>query len=96
MATVFAANVKLTPRQVQIVNQAKRMAEKLASEVKPARNPAIESLEEQMNWADANLAPATRADWLKGFIELFEDKVWARELIAAAKLKVTAIQNAKP
>ncbi len=96
MATVFAANVKLTPRQVQIVNQAKRMAEKLATEVKPARNPAIESLEEQMNWADANLAPATRADWLKGLIELFEDKVWARELIAAAKLKVTAIQNAKP
>ncbi len=96
MTTVFAANVKLTPRQIEIVNQAKRMADKLAKEVKPARNPAIEALEEQMTWADANLAPSTRAEWLKGFIELFEEKVWARELIATAKLKLSAIQNANP
>jgi len=94
--TVFAGNSKLTPRQMQIVNQAKRLADRLASEVKPARHPAIESLEEQMIWADANLAPTARADWLKGVIELFEDKSWARELVASAKLKLTTIQNTKP
>ena len=96
LATVFAASEKLTPRQVQIVNQAKRMAAEISNEVKPARHPAIQSLEDQMIWADANLTPATRADWLKGLIELFEDKIWARELVASAKLKLTAIQNTKP
>ena len=95
IATVFPANGKLTPRQMDIVNLAKRMSEKLAVQVKPARHPAIESLEEQLVWAEANLAPATRAEWLKGLIELFEDKAWARELIASAKLKLTAIQNTR-
>lgn len=95
LATVFAAVEKLTPRQRQIMDMAKQMAEKTASEVKPARHPAIESLEEQMIWAEANLSPATRAAWLKGVIELFEDKTWARGLIAEAKMKLKAIENTK-
>lgn len=95
LATVFSANEKLTPRQSQIVAMAKRMAEQMAEEPKPARHPAIESLEEQMIWAEANLNPSTRATWLKGLIELFEDKAWARELIASAKRKLTAIENTK-
>jgi len=95
LATVFAASEKLTPRQSQIIALAKRMAEQMALEPKPARHPAIESLEEQMVWAEANLNPSTRAVWLKGLIELFEDKAWARELVASAKLKLTAIENTK-
>ena len=95
LVTVFSANEKLTQRQRQIVDLAKRMADKAASEVKPARHPAIESLEEQMIWAEANLAPTTRAIWLQGLIELFDDKAWARELVASAKLKLTAIENTK-
>ncbi len=95
LATVFSSNEKLTSRQRQIVDLAKRMADKMIHEVKPSRHPAIESLEEQMIWAEANLAPTTRAAWLKGLIELFEDKAWARELIASAKIKLSAIENAK-
>jgi len=95
LATVFGADEKLTPHQRQIMDMAKRMAEKTTSEVNTARHPAIESLEDQMIWAEANLSPATRAEWLKGLIELFEDKTWARGLIAAAKLKLTAIENSK-
>jgi len=95
LTTVFAANEKLTPRQRQILDLAKRMAEKTNSEINTARHPAIESLEDQMIWAEANLSPATRAEWLKGLIELFEDKTWARGLIAAAKLKLTALENSK-
>ena len=95
LATVFSANDKLTQRQRQIVDLAKRMVVNIADEVKPTRHPAIESLEEQMIWAEANLASATRATWLKGLIELFDDKAWARELVASAKLKLTAIENTK-
>ena len=95
LATVFAANEKLTPRQRQIMDMAKRMSEKITDEVKTTRHPAIESLEDQMIWAEANLSPTSRAEWLKGLIELFEDKTWARGLIAAAKLKLTAIENTK-
>ena len=94
LATVFSANEKLTARQRQLVDLAKRMSEKIENAVKPTRHPAIESLAEQMIWADANLGPTTRAAWLKGLIELFEDKVWARELVASAKLKLTAIESA--
>jgi serine/threonine protein kinase len=95
LATVFEANEKLSPRQRHILDLAKRMAEKATDEVKTARHPAIESLEDQMIWAEANLSPTTRAEWLKGLIELFEDKIWARGLIAAAKIKLTAIENTK-
>ena len=95
LATVFAASEKLTPRQRQIMDMAKRMSEKITDEVKTTRHPAIESLEDQMIWAEANLSPTSRAEWLKGLIELFEDKIWARGLIAAAKLKLTAIENTK-
>ena len=95
LATVFSANEKLTARQRQIVELAKRMADKIENEVKPSRHPAIESLMEQMVWAEANLGPTTRAAWLKGLVELFEDKTWAREIVASAKLKLTAIENAK-
>ena len=95
LATVFSSNEKLTSRQRQIVDLAKRMADKMIHEVKPSRHHAIESLEEQMIWAEANLAPTTRAAWLKGLIELFEDKAWARELIASARIKLSAIENAR-
>ena len=93
LATVFAANEKLSSRQKQFVQMARRMSENLAKETKSARNPAIETLEEQMIWAEANLAPATRADWLKSLVELFEDKPWARELVAVAKQKLSSIQK---
>ena len=95
LATVFSSNEKLTSRQRQIVDLAKRMADKMIHEVKPSRHHAIESLEEQMIWAEANLAPTTRAAWLKGLIELFEEKAWARELIASARIKLSAIENAR-
>ncbi len=93
MVTVFAANEKLSSRQQQFVTSAKRMLEKLDSEGSPSRNPAMETLEKQMIWADANLAPSPRAEWLKSLIELFEEKSWSRELIASAKLKLMAIEK---
>ena len=46
-----------------------------------------------MIWADANLSPSPRAEWLKSLIELFEEKTWARELVTAAKLKLIAIEK---
>lgn len=93
MVTVFAANEKLSSRQQQLVTSAKRMLDKLASEGNASRNPAIETLEKQMIWADANLAPSPRAEWLKSLIELFEEKTWARELVTSAKLKLIAIEK---
>ena len=95
LATVFSSSENLTTRQRQIVDLAKRIADKMTNEVKPSRHPAIETLEEQMIWAEANLAPTTRAAWMKGLIELFEDKVWARELIASARIKLSAIENTR-
>ena len=39
--------------------------------------------------------PISKIEQLKGLIELFDDKVWARELIASAKIKLSAIENAR-
>jgi serine/threonine-protein kinase len=93
MVTVFAANEKLSSRQQQFVTSAKRKLEKLVSEGNSSRNPAIDTMEKQMIWADANLAPSLRAEWLKSLIVLFEEKNWARELVASAKLKLIAIEK---
>ena len=49
-------------------------------------------MEEQMTWAEANLSASTRAEWLRGLIELFEDKPWARELMDSAKRKLEEIK----
>lgn len=91
--TVFGANDKLTSRQRQILELANRMSAKLASESKPSKNPAIEALEEQMTWAEANLSSTARAAWLQGVVELFEDKLWAREVVASAKAKLGEIEK---
>jgi serine/threonine protein kinase len=90
MVTVFASGEKLSSRQRQFVEQAKRMSDQLAKETKPARNPAIDAIQEQMTWADANLSTAARMEWLRSLVELFEDKVWARELVALAKTKLSS------
>jgi len=92
MATVFSSSENLTPKQRIFVDQSRRMAEQLEAESKPSRSPAIGAIEEQMIWAEANLPASKRADWLLGLIELFEDKPWARELIASAKRKLNEIK----
>ena len=92
MATVFRGSENLTAKQRIFVDQASRLAEHLEAESKPSRNPAIESINEQMIWAEANLPASTRAEWLRGLIELFEEKPWARELIESAKRKLEAIE----
>ena len=92
MAIVFRASENLTPKQRIFVDQAGRLAEQLEADSKPSRSPAIESIEEQMIWAEANLPASTRAEWLRGLIELFEEKPWARELIESAKRKLDEIK----
>ncbi len=92
MAVVFRASENLTSKQRIFVDQARRLAEQLEAESQPSRSPAIESIEEQMTWAEANLSASTRAEWLRGLIELFEEKPWARELIESAKRKLEAIK----
>lgn len=92
MAVVFRASENLTSKQRIFVDQARRLAEQLEAESQPSRSPAIESIEEQMTWAEANLPASTRAEWLRGLIELFEEKPWARELIESAKRKLEAIK----
>jgi hypothetical protein len=92
MAVVFRASENLTSKQRIFVDQARRLAEKLEAESQPSRSPVIESIEEQMTWAEANLPASTRAEWLRGLIELFEEKPWARELIESANRKLEEIK----
>lgn len=92
MATVFGSSENLTAKQRIFVEQAKRIAEQLEADSKSSKSPAIAAIEEQMIWAEANLTSSVRAEWLRGLIELFEDKAWARELIVSAKRKLAEIQ----
>jgi serine/threonine protein kinase len=89
ITTVFASSEKLSSRQKLFVDQAKRMLEKLKSSPSTGRNPAISALEEQMNWAEANLSKSAREDWLKSVIELFQEKPWARDLVSLAKQRLS-------
>jgi serine/threonine-protein kinase len=93
MVTVFASNEKLTNRQRQFVELAKRTLQQLSNRNISAKNPAIEAIEEQMTWADANLSVPARIDWLKSLIELFDDKSWAKGIVAKARSKLAALES---
>jgi hypothetical protein len=93
LATVFSASDKLSQKQQQLVDLAKKMSDRIASQTKTERNPAIESLEEQMTWAEANLTPAARIVWLQGLVELFDGKAWAMEIVASAKQKLASLTS---
>jgi serine/threonine-protein kinase len=93
LATVFSASDKLSQKQQQIVELAKKMSERLAGQAKLERNPAIESLEEQLAWAEANLTPAARIIWLQGLVELFDGKAWAMDIISSAKQKLSSLTS---
>jgi serine/threonine protein kinase len=85
LAIVFKSGEKLTSKQQLIVERARLMYEKLSEKGSQARNPAIDALEGQIVWAEANLSGKARAEWLRSVIELFQDKGWARDPIAKAK-----------
>ncbi|MEQ1827217.1 MAG: serine/threonine-protein kinase [Pirellula sp.] len=93
MVTVFSSNEKLTNRQRLFVTLAKRSLQQYADQTKQTKNPSVEAIEEQMNWADANLASSARSEWLRSVIELFDDKAWARDVVATAKSKVQALEK---
>jgi serine/threonine protein kinase len=93
LVTVFGANEKLTNRQRQFVDLAKRTSQQLVNRSKVSRNPAVEAIQEQMIWADANLSPTARAEWFKSLVELFEEKTWAKEMVALAKSRLATLDK---
>lgn len=93
MVNLFSSTEQLTNRQQQMVEQAKRVLDKLASEPPQSRNPSLEFLEQQMRWAETNLSPATRAAWLKSLVELFQDKPWARNIVEEAKKAIATLDK---
>jgi hypothetical protein len=54
------------------------------------RNLALDTLQEQMRWAEASLGPEQRQAWLRGVVELYADKPWASELIQRAKQQIAS------
>jgi len=83
--TVFGAGGQVDEKHKRLVTLVQRSLEQLNASQKLSTNEAYASLKEQMDWADANLNPATKRKWLDSMIELFKDKLWARDLIDRAK-----------
>lgn len=91
--TVFSGNEKLTNKQRQFLILANKTLKQLNDRPALNKNMSIDTIEKQMSWAEANLAPFARAEWFRSLIELFEDKSWAKDLIAIAKLKLRAMDT---
>ncbi len=94
MLLVFSDRDRLSRRQNQILKAAQKMLARLdETKLESPGNLAVESLVDQMQWAEANLPPDQRSAWLQGLIELYEGKPWAADLIEKAKRKLDAAQG---
>jgi serine/threonine-protein kinase len=87
--TMFAGEADNSKLSKQLVAQAKRSLTILAQERDSKKNEALEELEKQADWAQANLSPELRRKWFAALVELFEDKVWAKGLVERAKKQLT-------
>lgn len=96
MVNLFSSTEQLTNRQQQMVDQAKKMLDKLLAEPPKTRNPSVEFLEQQLRWAESHLTPSTRLAWLKSLVELYQDKSWARDLVEEAKKGIASIEKSTP
>jgi serine/threonine-protein kinase len=83
--TVFGSGGQVEEKHKRLVELVQRSLEQLNASQKLSTSEAYQSLKEQMDWADANLNPATKRKWLDSMVELFKDKLWARELVDRAK-----------
>jgi hypothetical protein len=93
--TMFAGESDNSKLSKQLVAQAKRSLAMLAQERDSRKNEALEELEKQADWAQANLSPELRRKWFAALIELFEDKVWAKGLVERAKQQLTPEETKK-
>jgi hypothetical protein len=83
--TVFGSGGQVEEKHKRLVDLVQRSLEQLNASQKLSTSEAYNSLKEQMDWADANLNPATKRKWLDAMVELFQDKLWARDLVDRAK-----------
>jgi hypothetical protein len=82
---VFRDGHALSNRQKELVDIAGRKLATLQQNTK-SRNPsALDLLEEQLDWAEANLSGNALADYCRSMIELYRDKGWAEPILSRAR-----------
>lgn len=90
--TLYGSSNQLSDLHRKLVARIRRILEQATESKKTGSNEAFRSLKEEMDWADANLAPAARRQWLEAMVELFQSKAWAIDLVSRAKRELTALQ----
>jgi len=90
--TLYGSSNQLSDPHRKLVARIRRILEQATESKKTDSNEAFRSLKEEMDWADANLAPAARRQWLQAMVELFQSKAWAIDLVSRAKRELTALQ----
>ncbi len=86
--TIFNRKERLTARQQKLVQIAEESLEKLESGLEPEVNPAMAILNEQIEWAENNLAPEQCQIFYRAIVELYADKSWASSAIARIRKSI--------
>jgi len=91
---VYASTEQLSPYQKKLIEANRRLREQLQKNGQSANpNIAADQLNQQMRWAEINLNPQERKLFLQGIVELYNDKPWAKEIIASVKRQLEPAAN---
>lgn len=90
---VFGKSGGLGKKQEQMIEQAKFLAEEFKKGGGNAKSEAAENLIAQMQWAVTSLQGEDRKSFYRGVIELYKEKIWAKEIVEQAKKGLSVLEN---
>ncbi len=79
--TVYHQGHALTEQQRELVEIAEEALEKIENDDSKKANPAVELLNQQIEWAETELRGEAQKSFLQSIIELYSDKPWAKPAI---------------
>lgn len=93
MVAVFGGDQLLSDYHKNLVDMARRMVEELKDKESVNSNPKIAALNEQIRLAMTSYPLEFKIKFLKGVIELFEDKPWATDAVTECREALTVLER---
>ncbi len=92
LITVFRDRSRLEPRQQKLLALAEHIRDQIGKSPVERTHPAAEQLQDQMRWAAVELPRELKPKFYLSIIELYQDKAWAKDVVANAKIALEALK----
>jgi hypothetical protein len=93
MVAVFGGDQLLSDYHKNLVDMARRLVEELQDKNTSSSNPTIAALNEQIRFAMTSYPMELKIKFLKGVIELFEDKAWASDAVTECREALKVLEK---